>query len=262
MNPSAQRVAEPAGNPRHIAIIMDGNGRWANERNLPRVEGHRVGAERIREVLRSCRELAIPYLTLYAFSKENWARPPEEVSFLMTLLGSYLDTELKEIQKNHIRFQVIGRVEELPVEVQKKIRRNIDHTRDNTGTTLTLALSYSGREEILDGVRKIVAQAMEGSLHPEEIDEKLFSESLYTKGLPDPDLLIRTSGEMRLSNFLLWQMSYSEIYVTEKYWPDFRRLDLIEAIEAYKRRERRFGRADDKRAANKRAKVPLETTQP
>ncbi len=231
--------------PRHIAIIMDGNGRWANERNLPRTEGHRHGVERIRETIKTCREIGIQYLTLYAFSKENWARPREEVGFLMKLLSRYLDSELKELQKSNIRFHLIGQINELPVEVQKKLKRNMEHTKDNTGLTLTLALSYSSRAEIVDGAKEVARQVKAGRIEVEEIDEKLFSQALYTKGLPDPDLLIRTSGEMRVSNFLLWQISYTELYVTEKYWPDFKRDDLIGAIDVYKSRERRFGRASD-----------------
>lgn len=231
--------------PRHIAIIMDGNGRWANTRNLPRVEGHRHGAERIREILKACRELQIPNLTLYAFSKENWSRAKDEVNFLMNLLGHYLDFELKELQKNNVRFRMIGRLSELPVDIQQKIRRNIEQTKQNTEVTLTLALSYSSRAEIVDAARDLAAQVKSGDLAINDIDERTFAKALYTKDLPDPDLLIRTSGEMRISNFLLWQLSYTELYVTEKYWPDFHREDLIEAIEAYKLRDRRFGRASD-----------------
>lgn len=231
--------------PTHIAIIMDGNGRWANERNLPRYEGHRHGVERVRDMIKACTELGIKYLTLYAFSKENWSRPKDEVNFLMKLLGHYLDSELRELQKNNVRFRMMGRFQELPVEIQKRIRRNIDATKDNKGLTLSLALSYSGRTEILDAVRAISTQVKEGVITPEEINEKLISDSLYTKGIPDPDLLIRTSGELRVSNFMLWQISYTELYITEKFWPDFGKEDLLQAIEAYKMRERRFGNASD-----------------
>ena len=231
--------------PKHIAIIMDGNGRWANDRNLPRYEGHRTGVERAREAVRTCAEIGIPYLTLYAFSKENWSRPKEEVNFLMKLLSNYLDGEVKELQKNNVRFRMIGRSNELPVEVQKRIRRNTEMTKDNTGLTLSLALSYSSRTEIVDAVRAIATEVAAGRLSCDEINERTVSNCLYTKGVPDPDLLIRTSGELRLSNFMLWQMSYTEIYITEKNWPDFKREDLLQAIEAYKTRERRFGAASD-----------------
>lgn len=222
---------------------MDGNGRWANERNLPRHEGHRHGVERVREITRACGDLGIKFLTLYAFSKENWARPKDEVSFLMKLLSNYLDAELREIQKMNVRLRMIGRMEELPVEIQSKLRRNIDHAKDNTGLTLSLALSYSARAEIVDAIKGIVNEIKAGRVSSDEITERLVSDHLYTKGIPDPDLLIRTSGELRISNFLLWQISYTELYVTDKFWPDFRKEDLIQAIEAYKRRERRFGLA-------------------
>ncbi len=238
------QAADPK-NPKHVAIIMDGNGRWANQRHLPRTEGHRHGVERIRETIRTCSELKIPHLTLYAFSKENWSRPKDEVNFLMKLLGYYLDNELKEMQKSKIRFRMIGRMEELPVEIQKKIKRNIENTKDNTGLNLTLALSYSSRSEIIDTVKKIAQKIKDGELAIDEVDEKLFSDSLFTGGIPDPDLLIRTSGELRLSNFMLWQSSYTEIYVTEKLWPEFSKEEFLKALEAYKMRERRFGNATD-----------------
>ena len=240
MNPSSSSQI-----PKHIAIIMDGNGRWANERHLPRHEGHRHGVERLREIIESSSEIGIKYLTLYAFSKENWSRPKDEVNFLMKLLSSYLDAELRELQKQNIRFRMIGRLSDLPFDVQKRIKRNIDATKDNTGLTLSLALSYSGRGEIIDAVKAIAEEVSSGKITPSEIDEKLFSNFLYTKGMPDPDLLIRTSGELRVSNFMLWQISYAEIYITEKYWPDFGKEDLLQAIETYKTRERRFGNAND-----------------
>lgn len=236
------RVVPPL---KHIAIIMDGNGRWANDRNLPRYEGHRNGVERVREMVKACSELSIPYLSLYAFSTENWSRTKEEVNFLMKLLAVYLDNELKELQKNNVRFRVIGRLHELPVDVQKRIKRNIESTKENTGLTLSLALSYSGRAEIIDAVKQISLDVKSGKLSADEINEKMISDSLYTKGMPDPDLLIRTSGELRISNFMLWQVSYTEIYVVDKYWPDFRKEDLFEAIESYKNRDRRFGKASD-----------------
>lgn len=231
--------------PRHIAIIMDGNGRWANARGLPRQEGHRHGVERIREITRVCAELGIHYLTLYAFSKENWSRPKDEVNFLMKLLSHFLDAEIKEMSKMNVRFRMIGRLNELPVDVQKKLRRNVDNTKNNTGITLTLALSYSARAEILDAVKAISQEVKASKLSLDEIDERLVSDFLYTKGMPDPDLLIRTSGELRVSNFLLWQISYAEIYITEKFWPDFGKDELIRALEAYKLRERRFGHSRD-----------------
>ncbi|MBI4971642.1 MAG: isoprenyl transferase [Candidatus Omnitrophica bacterium] len=230
--------------PQHVAIIMDGNGRWAKSQHLPRIEGHRAGVESIRDTLRACNELGIPYLTLYAFSNENWQRPKDEVSFLMRLLSEYLDQELKELNKNNIRFQVIGRKDMLPAEIQKKIERNVKETVGNKKLVLTLALSYSGRLELVDAVRKIAQKIKDGSLELKDITESTIEENLYTVGLPDPDFLIRTSGEMRISNFLLWQMSYTEIYVTDVLWPDFRKQHFIDAIEAYQKRERRFGRTN------------------
>ncbi len=230
--------------PKHVAIIMDGNGRWAKQKRLPRIEGHRAGVESIRETLRACNELHIPYLTLYAFSNENWHRPKDEVNFLMGLLSDYLDKELQDLNKNNIRFRVIGRIEMLPSEIQKKIERNVELTKNNTALVLTVALSYSGRLELVDAVRKIAEKAKAGNLNPSEISELTIASHLYTNGLPDPDFLIRTSGEMRISNFLLWQMSYTEIYVTDVLWPDFRKQNFFEAIEAYQKRERRFGRTN------------------
>lgn len=230
--------------PKHVAIIMDGNGRWAKQRRLERIEGHRAGVESIRETVKITRELGIPYLTLYAFSTENWQRPQKEVGFLMGLLSEYLDREFKELTKNGIRFQVIGRTDMLPREIQKKIIRNIEETRENKALTLTLALSYSGRCEIVDAVKQIAQKVRSGELNASNITESTVVEHLYTRGIPDPDFLIRTSGEMRISNFLLWQMSYTEIYVTDVLWPDFRRLHFLEAIESYQKRERRFGRTN------------------
>ncbi len=212
------------------------------ERGLPRVQGHQAGVESIREIVKAVGELGIKYLTLYAFSTENWARSNEEVSFLMNLLSNYLDRELEEMARNNIRFQTIGRLSDLPSEIQKKISRNIKATESNRGLVLTLALSYSSRLEIVDGIRKIVDKILKRGLSPEEITPEILSDHLYTAGMPDPDLLIRTSGEMRISNFLLWQLSYTEIYVTDKFWPDFRKEDLLRAIDDYQRRERRFGR--------------------
>jgi len=230
--------------PRHVAIIMDGNGRWAEEKGFARILGHQKGVDTIREIVRTARELKIKYLTLYAFSKENWARPKREIDFLMTLLSQYLDSELKEMETNHIRFNAIGKIQDLPKEVQEKIKRNIDRTEKNEGLLLTLALSYSSRVEITDAVKRLCEQVKSGRLKVEEITEDHLSRELYTAGIPDPDLLIRTSGELRVSNFLLWQISYTEIYVSDKYWPEFRKEDFLEAIRDYQKRERRFGRAE------------------
>jgi len=227
--------------PKHVAIIMDGNGRWAQERNLPRFRGHQKGAERIQEVIEGAIEAGVGCLTLYAFSKENWVRPKEEVDFLMQLLSRYLDQELPKMKENQIRFNVIGCRQDLTSEIQKKIERNMSETRQNQKLVLTLALSYSGRMEILEACRKLAQKVKAGELRPEAIDESRFQESLYTADLPDPDLLIRTSGELRVSNFLLWQISYAEIYVTEKLWPEFTKQEFFKALEAYQKRNRRFG---------------------
>lgn len=227
--------------PRHIAIIMDGNGRWAVERGLPRFRGHQKGVERIRDVIEGAMEWGIPYLTLYAFSKENWVRPKEEVDFLMELLSRYLDQELPKMKENEIRFNVIGCRKDLTAEIQKKIDRNMRETASNKKLVLTLALSYSGRVEIVEACRKIAGRVKTGELDLESISESTLQESLYTANLPDPDLLIRTSGELRVSNFLLWQISYAEIYVTEKLWPDFSKEELGKALEAFQKRKRRFG---------------------
>jgi undecaprenyl diphosphate synthase len=227
--------------PRHIAIIMDGNGRWARARGLARIRGHEEGAESIRTVLRTCGESGVQYLTLYAFSTENWKRPKSEVAALMKLLERFLRKEAPELMDQNVRLQAIGRLTELPASCQKELRRVIDLTAGNTSTTLVLALSYSSRLEIIDAVRSIVREAKQGKLDEAAIDPEVFSKHLYTRSYPDPDLLIRTSGEMRVSNFLLWQLSYTEIYVTKKLWPDFRKQDLLEAIEDYSKRQRRYG---------------------
>lgn len=230
--------------PLHIAIIMDGNGRWARERRMLRIQGHEKGVESIRDIVKASGELGVKYLTLYAFSTENWARPKDEVDFLMGLLSRYLDRERDVFVKNAMRFNVIGRVSDLPEDVRKKIVRLMKDTEANEKLTVTFALSYSSRVEITDAVKNIARQAIEGKLDPEMITPELISGNLYTRGLPDPDLLIRTSGERRISNFLLWQLSYTELYVTEKLWPDFRKDDLLKAIEDYSKRERRFGRTE------------------
>ena len=230
--------------PKHIAIIMDGNGRWARQRGLPRTMGHRAGIKAVRRVVEACVELKISVLTLYAFSIENWRRPKTEVNTLMRLLAEFLEKEIKEMNENHIRFTAIGRLHELPDFVQKRLLRTIEATAHNQGLVLNLALNYGGRSEIVDAVKKMAYKVKENGLRPEEIDETFFSQFLYTRDLPDPDLLIRTSGEMRISNFLLWQISYSEIVVTRKLWPDFTKEDLKRAIEEFQTRERRFGAAE------------------
>jgi len=233
--------------PRHIAIIMDGNGRWAKTRHLPRIAGHRSGVEAVRSTVETAARIGIPSLTLYAFSVENWQRRPKsETSFLMRLLVKYLEMEVTTLNKNNIRLQYIGRVWELPDDVQKKMKWAEDATSHNTGMVLTLALNYGARSELADAFRSIVEQAAKNGglahlLDKNALDEETISKHLYTSHLPDPDLVIRTSGEMRLSNFLLWQVAYSEIYVTETLWPDFRGRHLLEAIADYQKRERRYG---------------------
>ncbi len=225
----------------HIAIIMDGNGRWAKERGLPRAEGHRAGAESIREVTEACIELGVKYLTLYAFSSENWNRPQSEVDALMKLLDRFLDDKASELDKQNIRLQAIGDLDRLPAATRKRLDKIQEQTKNHDTMTLVLALSYGAREEIAAAARSIAKAAVAGEISLEEIDTNLFSQHLYTKDIPDPDLLIRTSGEMRVSNFLLWQISYSEIVIVKKMWPDFRQGDLFAAVEEYKRRHRRFG---------------------
>jgi len=227
--------------PRHVAIIMDGNGRWAKAKNMIRVQGHRAGAESVREVVKAAGEFGVKYLTLYAFSVENWKRPKTEVHTLMGLLESFLRDELPELIKNNIRLQAIGRLSDLPPPVRDQLHLCIQATRQNNGLTLILALSYSGRVEIIEAVHSIIREIKLGHLDSAQIDEQVFNHHLYTRYYPDPDLLIRTSGEMRLSNFLLWQISYTEIYITPTLWPDFRRQHLAEAIIDYGQRQRRFG---------------------
>ena len=225
--------------PGHIAIIMDGNGRWAKRRRLPRIAGHRAGIRAVRQAVEACARLGVPYLTLYAFSVENWKRPHLEVKLLMALLREYLKKEIGELNKQNISLGVIGRIGELPKPVQRDLENAIQKTRRNTGMRLTLALNYGARAELVDAVRALTAQ-LKNNGH-QEIDEGDISSHLYTSALPDPDLLVRTSGEMRLSNFLLWQVAYSEIWVTETLWPDFTQLDLFQAIVDYQKRERRYG---------------------
>jgi undecaprenyl diphosphate synthase len=227
--------------PRHIAIIMDGNGRWARERGLPRTEGHRRGADSVRRVVEACGDLGVEFLTMYAFSSENWKRPKREVDALMRLLQQFLKSRTAEMMKQNVRLQAIGRLHDLPEACQAELHRAIAKTAQNTGLTLILALSYGGREEIIDGVKSLLESVEKGHLDKAMIDGEVFSKHLYTRYYPDPDLLIRTSGELRLSNFLLWQMSYTEFYVTETLWPDFEREALLEALRAFNARSRRFG---------------------
>jgi undecaprenyl diphosphate synthase len=229
----------PGALPSHVAIIMDGNGRWAKQQGLPRAQGHAVGIDSVREVVTATRDLNIPFLTLYAFSKENWSRPKEEVRTLLKLLGFFLEKELPLMMEQGIKFNLLGEIKDFPKTLQRQIADVMDKTGKNKYLLLSIALSYSGRKEILHAVSSILEEAGKGRI--KRIDERVFRRHLYTGGMPDPDLLIRTSGEMRLSNFLLWQMAYTEIYVTQTFWPDFRRDQYLEALAEYARRERRFG---------------------
>jgi undecaprenyl diphosphate synthase len=223
--------------PQHVAVIMDGNGRWAAQRHLPRVEGHRAGIDSVRDIVETSARLGIKVLTLYAFSVENWKRPATEVSTLMMLLKRYLRLELNTLLRNDIRFRVIGREDELAPDVRRELKMAAEKTAANTGMLFNIALNYGGRAEIVEAVRRAIASGVAA----EDLDEQRFTEFLYTAGQPDPDLLIRTSGEMRVSNFLLWQIAYAEIWVTDTLWPDFRKKDLLEAILAYQKRDRRYG---------------------
>ncbi len=225
---------------------MDGNGRWANERGLSRIRGHWAGVDSIREVVRAAEELGVQYLTLYAFSVDNWKRPRREVSSLMSLLKRFLKREERELNRNNVRLRVIGRIDGLSADVQRAIDTAVRGTAANTGLTLVLALNYGARSEIVDAVRALCSRCARGEIRPEEVDEALVSGNLLTAGMPDPDLLIRTSGEMRLSNFLLWQISYAELYVTPVYWPDFRKQHFVQALLDYQGRERRFGGVEEK----------------
>ena len=228
--------------PRHVAIIMDGNGRWARQRGLPRIAGHREGVKAVRDVVKACGELGIGVLTLYTFSTENWRRPLEEVSALMKLLLRTLRKEMDDLVRNNVRLMAVGDIGNLPKNTREGILEGIEETKKNTGLVLNLALNYGGREEIVSAVRQIAAEVMKGKLKVEAIGRETIQDHLYTSELPDPDLLIRTSGEFRISNFLLWQLAYTEIFITDVLWPDFRRKDLYEAIEDFQGRERRFGR--------------------
>jgi len=235
------RAIDFARLPRHVAVIMDGNGRWAKLRHKPRVEGHRAGIASVRDVVETSARLGLQVLTLYAFSVENWKRPQSEVTTLMGLLKRYLRSELDTLLRNNIRFRVIGRMEELPADVQDELRRGMERTADRSGLLFNIALNYGGRTEITDAVRRLAADVAAGRREAGAIDEDTLSSCLYTAGLPDPDLLIRTSGEMRVSNFLLWQIAYAEIWVTDVLWPDFRRKHLLQAVADYQKRERRYG---------------------
>ena len=242
-----QRILKKGKLPEHIAIIMDGNGRWARKRGLPRIAGHTAGVKTVKRVVRAAGEIGLKFLTLYTFSAENWKRPREEVSAIMKLLEQTTRREIDELDKNNVRLITTGRIEELSPRRRAILEKAIQKTKENTGLTLNLALSYSGRIEILDAIKGIAQHVRDNRIRLEDIDENLFSQYLYTKELPDPDLLIRTSGEMRISNFLLWQTSYTELYVTEVLWPDFSVGDFYRAILDYQERERRFGKLSGKK---------------
>ncbi len=227
--------------PQHVAIIMDGNGRWAKERGYPRIEGHRNGVESVRAIVRAAGEVGVKYLTLYAFSVENWNRPKDEVDMLMKYLARFLKNEIGELQRNNVKLEAVGQIYRLPEFCQEQLKKSKAALAKNNGLTLILALSYGGRQEIVEAVRDIAAKAKDGKIDPAEINEQVISQHLYTHSYPDPDLLIRTSGEMRVSNFLLWQISYAEFVVTPTLWPDFRKAQFFEALEEYGRRHRRFG---------------------
>ncbi|MGI8438436.1 MAG: isoprenyl transferase [Chthoniobacterales bacterium] len=227
--------------PRHVAIIMDGNGRWAKNRGLARIKGHERGADAVRECVEGCGEMKVEFLTLYAFSAENWQRPKAEVAALMHLLERFLKEKTPELLEKNVRLQAIGRLTDLPASCQRQLHKSIETTAGNTGVTLILALSYGARLEIIDGIKSLLRQIDEGHIDKAMIDVEMFSKHLYTRYYPDPDLLIRTSGEMRLSNFLLWQLSYTEMYVTPKLWPDFTKEDLAAAVEEFGQRQRRYG---------------------
>jgi len=236
------RINQSGKCPVHVAIIMDGNGRWARKRGLPRTEGHAAGVKAVREVVEIAGEIGVRILTLYTFSIENWNRPREEVASLMALLSKTTLEELDDLMKNNVRLMATGRIDELPLVRRRVLQSAIKKTAGNTGLVLNLALNYGGRTEIIDAVRRLAGDIQSGRVAPEGIDEQLFSSYLLTAGMPDPDLLIRTSGEMRLSNFLIWQTSYTEIYITDTLWPDFGRRDFLLALDDYIRRDRRFGR--------------------
>lgn len=234
--------------PTHVAVIMDGNGRWAQQRGRPRIEGHRAGAQAVQAVIRACQKSGVRYLTLYAFSTENWSRPKSEIIGLMDLLVQFINENEPELHKNRIRLRTIGRFHDLPAAVQFALQRTLKATENYDSYNLILALSYGARDEITQAMRAIARQVKDGGLNPEQIDEATIARHLFTQGIPDPDLLIRTSGEMRLSNFLLWQLSYAELYITETLWPDFREDDFFAALAVYARRQRRFGGIDKEKS--------------
>ncbi|MBI86638.1 MAG: isoprenyl transferase [Candidatus Marinimicrobia bacterium] len=231
--------------PDHVAIIMDGNGRWASDRSLPRIAGHREGINSVREITRVCGEIGIKHLTLYTFSTENWRRPPSEVKALMSLLLKTINIEIRQLHKNNVKFTIIGELESLPIPTVKGLKNGVTLTSKNSGLNLCLALNYGSRKEILDAVKSTILKVQKKELEIDQVDETFFSKQLYTKNIPDPDLLIRTSGEYRLSNFLLWQSAYTEIYLTDAYWPSFRSQQLFESINDYQNRERRFGKVSN-----------------
>jgi len=239
------RLGEEGRIPRHIAVIMDGNGRWAKSRGNIRLFGHKAGVDSVRDITEACAQLGVEYLTLYAFSTENWGRPMDEVTGLMQLLVQSLRNETRKLNDNDIRLLTISQLERFPESCQRELREAIDLTRDNKRMNLCLALSYSGRWDITQAVRKLAVQVKQGKINPEDISDDLITSELVTADIPDPDLIIRTSGEFRISNFLLWQLAYSELYITNTYWPDFRRNELYEAIRSYQKRERRFGKTSE-----------------
>lgn len=234
-------LVETNDTPQHVAIIMDGNGRWAKERGLPRIDGHKAGAESVRSAVETCIEVGVKYLSLYAFSSENWNRPKAEIEALMLLLERFLKTKGDEMNQQGVKLQAIGRLDQLPSRTRKTLEKAIDSTKQNDKLTLILCLSYGSREEIVDASKAIATKVQAGELSVEQIDNQLFSQHLYTADTPDPDLLVRTSGEVRLSNFLLWQLSYAEFYITKTFWPDFKKKHFLTALSEYSRRQRRFG---------------------
>lgn len=254
-----QSELKHSGNiPNHIAIIMDGNGRWAKKRGLPRIAGHSEGVESVRDIVEACGQLGVKYLTLYAFSTENWKRPKDEVSMLMRLLMRALRDETDKLYKNNVRVNAIGEIVSLPQEVQDELLEAIEKTKQNTGLNLLLALSYSGRWDLTQAVKKLALDIRDGNINPDQINDQTISNYLSTKNVPDPDLLIRTSGEFRISNFLLWQLAYSEIFISPCFWPEFRRNELYKAIANYQQRERRFGMVSEQVQTSKRKSTYVE----
>jgi undecaprenyl diphosphate synthase len=242
--------------PKHIAIIMDGNGRWAKKRGLPRVAGHKRGVDTVKEIVEACAEIGVKFLTLYTFSTENWKRPKDEVSTLMRLLLNSLRNRVNELNDNDIRLTTIGNIDALPVAVRKQLEFDIERTKNNKKMVLNLALSYSGRWELLEAIKQISNSAVQGKIKSKDIDEKIVSSFLTTRDIPDPDLVIRTSGEFRVSNFLLWQIAYSEFIITETLWPDFSKFDLYDAIKIFQKRERRFGKVSEQITKNEKEEGP------